>query len=82
LDVLWRLLEENNVAYSGLCESLPYYFDARLDTREDSCFIAECFRRLKAKQQLGTALRASILRQEQDARLRSFGCGTISKPSC
>jgi hypothetical protein len=29
---------------------LPRYFDVRLDTRKDRCFVAECFRRLKAKQ--------------------------------
>jgi len=54
--------------------------DARLDARKDRCFVTECFRRLKAKQQLGTALCTRILRQEQDARLRSFGRGTISEP--
>jgi hypothetical protein len=56
------------------------YFDARLDTRKDRRFIAECFRRLKAQQQLCTALCTWILRQEQDARLRSFGSGTVSEP--
>jgi hypothetical protein len=47
--MLWRLPERNDVGLSCLYKTVTRYFDARLDTRKDSCFGAECFRRLKAK---------------------------------
>src|SRR3954451_21713265 len=77
-DILRRLPERNDGALPYLREPLTRYFDIRLDTCKDRCFVAECLRSLKAKQQFSTALCTWILRQKQDARLRSFGRGTIS----
>ena len=58
------------------------HFDLRPSPGEDRSFVADRLRRLKPKQQLGTALGTRILRQQQNTRLRSLGSKTIAMPGC
>jgi hypothetical protein len=56
----------DDIAFA-LCKPLPHSFNLGLNAGKQSSFVTKRSRRMKAKQQLRAALRAWMLRQQQDA---------------
>ena len=67
---------------SRLGKALTCQLYARSESGQDGGFIAERICVVESKDQHSATLCAGMLCKEQDARLRSFGCGTITEPGC